>query len=190
VSVCLSVCLFDCPRAVSLRKPAGRGRIRAGPYGPSDCTDVLPVSTEGIELFRCRLKVSCSRWDPADVQYTVREGPRHGRLTVGDVGGGGRARQFSQEDVDSRRVFYEHADRDQLADSFRFDVSCGSARRRGLEFGVDVVSSKIALDVAGNLTVPHRGSTTLTSNLLRVPATVQVRRAHRRFCSLNFRPTP
>jgi len=64
---------------------------------------------------------------------------------------------------------YEHTQRGQLADAFRFDVGCGgTARRRGLEFGVDVVSSAIALEVAGNLTVAHGGSAALTSNLLRV----------------------
>jgi len=100
------------------------------------------------------------------VQYTVTDGPRHGRLTV--AGRAGRARQFSQDDVDSERVFYEHTGRRQLADSFRFDVACGSTRRRDLEFGVDVVAATIPLNVAGNLTLPYRGSATLTSNLLRV----------------------
>jgi len=82
--------------------------------------------------------------------------------------GGGSARQFTQGDVDDGRLSYEHRQRRQLADSFRFDVSCGDKRQRGLEFGLDVLSAMIPLDVSGNLTVSHGGSVTLTSNFLKV----------------------
>ena len=100
------------------------------------------------------------------MQYRVLEGPRHGRLRM--TGGGGSTRTFSQDDVDNEQVFYEHRDQGQFADSFRLDVSCGSERRRGLEFGLDVLPAKIPLEVTGNLTVAHMGSVTLTSALFRV----------------------
>ena len=112
------------------------------------------------------MKVTCLRWDSEDVEYTVREGPRHGRLTV--VDSAGRVRQFTQDDIDNGRVFYEHTEQGQLVDSFHFDVSCGTARHQDLKFGLDVLTSTIPLEVTGNLTVPHGGSATLTSNLLRV----------------------
>jgi len=100
------------------------------------------------------------------VQYTVLTGPRHGRLSM--TGGVSSLGQFSQDDVDNDRVFYEHRGRGQCADSFHFDVSCGSERRPGLEFGVDIVPAMIPLEVTGNLTVPHGGTATLTSSLVRV----------------------
>ena len=84
------------------------------------------------------------------------------------TGGVSSLGQFSQDDVDNDRVFYEHRERGQFADSFHFDVSCGSERRPGLEFGVDIVPAMIPLEVTGNLTVPHRGTATLTSSLVRV----------------------
>lgn len=99
------------------------------------------------------------------MRYTVRDGPRHGRLTVAD---GGRIRAFSQVDVDAELVAYEHTQRGQFADSFRFDVSCGTERRRGLDFGLDVVPATIPVEVTGNLTVAYAGGVTLTSSMLRV----------------------
>jgi len=75
---------------------------------------------------------------------------------------------FSQDDVDRERLSYEHREPEQFADSFRFDVSCGNERRRSLEFGLDILPAMIPLEVIGNLTVPHGGSSTLTSNLLKI----------------------
>jgi len=100
------------------------------------------------------------------VLYRVLEGPRHGRLTAS--GGSSIVRTFSQDDVDNERVSYHHRDKERLADSFGFDVSCGNERRRDLEFGLDVVLAIIPLEIVGNLTTPHGGSSTLTSDLIKV----------------------
>jgi len=116
------------------------------------------------------------------VKYRVLEGPRHGRLRM--TGGGGNVRTFSQDDIDNERVFYEHRDQGQFADSFHLDVSCGSERRGDLEFGLDVLPAKIPLEVTGNLTVAYAGSVTLTTALFTVTRQqVEVRET----CSLPVR---
>jgi len=83
-------------------------------------------------------------------------------------GSSSRLTVFSQDDIDNERVLYEHFEQEQFADSFRFDVSCGSERQRDLEFGFDILPAMIPMQVTGNLTVPYAGSVTLTSSLLRV----------------------
>lgn len=98
--------------------------------------------------------------------YRVLEGPRHGRLTLS--GGTRSVRSFSQDDVNKERLSYEHREQEQFADFFRFDVSCGNERRRGLQFGVDILPAMIPMEVTGNLTVPYGGSSTLTSGLLKI----------------------
>lgn len=100
------------------------------------------------------------------MKYTVVEGPRRGRLRM--TGGGGSVSTFSQDDIDNERVFYEHRSQGHFADSFHLDVSCGSERRPGLEFGLDVLPAKIPLEVIGNLTVAYAGSVTLTRALFSV----------------------
>jgi len=120
-----------------------------------------------VKMVKTRsLKVTCSRWDPADVQYTVTEGPRHGRLTM--PGGGSRVRTFSQDDVNNERLSYRHTEQGAFADLFRFDVRCGNEHLRGLEFGLDVLPAMIPLEVTGNLSVPYNKTVPLTSSLFTV----------------------
>jgi len=111
------------------------------------------------------------------VQFSVRTGPRHGRLSV--VGGGdGTVTTFSQDDVDNGRVSYRHIDHGQSVDSVSLDVTCGTQRHSGLEFGVDVLPATVPLEVTGNLTVPHAGSATLTAKLLKVAVQQSEVRGH------------
>jgi len=112
------------------------------------------------------LKVTCTKWEAYEVQFTVVEGPRLGRLTL--TGSSGVVDAFTQGDVDDERLSYQHTQPAQLADSFRFDVRCGTERHRDLEFGLDILPATIPLEVTENLTVPHGGIATLTSNLFRV----------------------
>ena len=70
--------------------------LKATPPPPNLKTILRPLET-------C-WKVTCWGLDAARVEYAVSEGPRHGRLTVGDRTA--RARHFTQHDVNSRRVSY------------------------------------------------------------------------------------
>lgn len=106
--------------------------------------------------------------DASDIRYIVTRSPSHGKLWLTDSETKGEElHEFTKDDLDEGRLYYEHQAKFRLDDVFEFDVRLNSVFFVGLELHVDVIPSKISLTVQ-NLTLREGGVAYFTQNSFRI----------------------
>ncbi|NXD06244.1 CSPG4 protein, partial [Nothocercus nigrocapillus] len=132
---------------------------------------------EAAEIKEEHLSVVHEETPPQDIIYLVSSPPVSGFLVMVQHGQDlneppslDPIQSFTQEDINSGRVLYLHSKPEEQRDRFVVDVTArGVDPLEGVAVSVAVLPVAVPLDVR-NVTVPERGSATLSADVLSIPS--------------------